>query len=150
MGSFGDSEFSYPRFLKVPFVFVPSGNPLPLEWMAEHPGFVRFAATFRPRPEAEPPPELDAQVAAAPLETPEPQAGPVRHARDHIWRIVPLAMTEGDPRLARPFPDRLLKIVPPPRPLLPPLPDTRLAWLCRIVPPPGPREPPARSRPYCL
>lgn len=36
--------------LRVPFVFVPHGAPKPVEWMAAHPGWVSFPATFRPRP----------------------------------------------------------------------------------------------------
>jgi hypothetical protein len=38
-----------PNTLVVPFIFVPHGHPLPLEWMHEHPGWVRFPATFVPR-----------------------------------------------------------------------------------------------------
>ncbi len=44
----GDPRFPYPRFLRVPFIFVPHGAPPPLEWMAEHPGWVKFPATFIP------------------------------------------------------------------------------------------------------
>ncbi|WP_284943942.1 AHH domain-containing protein [Acidisoma cladoniae] len=35
--------------LRVPFVFIPRGAPRPLEWMAAHPGWVKFPATFVPR-----------------------------------------------------------------------------------------------------
>lgn len=35
---------------KVPFLFVKHGDPLPLEWMAAHPGWVKFPATLVPRP----------------------------------------------------------------------------------------------------
>jgi hypothetical protein len=38
-----------PNTLVVPFIFVPHGHPLPIEWMHEHPGWVRFPATFVPR-----------------------------------------------------------------------------------------------------
>ena len=36
--------------IAVPFVFVRHGDPLPVEWMARHPGWVRFPATLVPRP----------------------------------------------------------------------------------------------------
>jgi hypothetical protein len=36
--------------LRVPFIFVPHGAPKPVEWMAAHPGWVSFSATFHPRP----------------------------------------------------------------------------------------------------
>ena len=39
-----------PDELRVPFVFVPTGAPDPVEWMARHPGWVRFPATFKPHP----------------------------------------------------------------------------------------------------
>jgi hypothetical protein len=35
--------------LVVPFIFVPHGDPPPLEWMAAHPDWIRVAATFVPR-----------------------------------------------------------------------------------------------------
>ena len=141
MWNFGDNEFPYPSFLKVPFVFVPKGNPPPLDWMAEHPGFVTFAATFVPRSQPGPPPEAEPETVFAPHEQPSPEPAPSRRLRDDLWRIVPQPMMEADPRLARPFPDRLLKIVPPPRARLPRLRDTWPEWLRRILPPPGPRAP---------
>ena len=49
--------------LRLPFLFVPHGDPLPLAWMAEHPGWVRIPATFVPR------------------EPPRPAAGARRHVR---------------------------------------------------------------------
>ena len=117
MGSFGDNAFPYPRFLKVPFVFVPKGAPRPLEWMAEHPGFVTFAATFVPRRQTTPPQDS----------VPEPEADTVVHGLDRSAH--PFGRTDDDIR----------RVVPPARPLLSSLPDTRPAWLRRIVPPPGPR-----------
>jgi putative chitinase len=36
--------------IKTPFVFVRHGDPPPLDWMARHPGWVRFPATLVPRP----------------------------------------------------------------------------------------------------
>lgn len=128
MWNFGDNEFPYPSFLKVPFVFVPKGNPLPLDWMAAHPNFVTFAATFLPRPQPGLPPEAEPGTASPP-----PEADRVQNHHDDI-------MMEGDPRLTRPLSDQLLKIVPPPRPLLPQLVDTRPEWIRRILPPPRPSE----------
>ncbi len=37
-----------------PFVFVRHGDPLPLDWMARHPGWIRFPATLVPRPTPRP------------------------------------------------------------------------------------------------
>ena len=117
MGSFGDNAFPYPRFLKVPFVFVPKGAPRPLEWMAEHPGFVTFAATFVPRRQTTPPQDA----------VPEAEADTVVHGLDRS------AHPSGRPD------DDIRRVVPPARPLLSSPPDTRPAWLRRIVPPPAPR-----------
>ena len=38
-----------PNTLRVPFIFVPAGDRPPLEWMREHPGWVRIPATWIPR-----------------------------------------------------------------------------------------------------
>ena len=38
--------------LESPFLFVPHGAPEPTEWMRKHPGWVKFPATFVPRPPA--------------------------------------------------------------------------------------------------
>jgi hypothetical protein len=38
-----------PNTLVVPFVFVPRGHPPPTEWLAAHPGWIRFPATMIPR-----------------------------------------------------------------------------------------------------
>ena len=38
-----------PGDLQTPFLFVPHGDPLPLDWMARHPGWVKFPATMVPR-----------------------------------------------------------------------------------------------------
>jgi hypothetical protein len=35
--------------LRIPFIFVPRGAPMPREWMAAHPGWVKIPATFVPR-----------------------------------------------------------------------------------------------------
>ena len=39
----GAPRFPSSRYLRVPFVFVPKGNPLPFYWMAANPGFVALA-----------------------------------------------------------------------------------------------------------
>ena len=122
MWNFGDNEFPYPSFLKVPFVFVPKGNPPPLEWMAAHPGFVTFAATFVPRSHPTPLPEAEPGAVFAPHEAPQPEAAPVQRLRDD-------------------FPDRLLEVVPPPQAQLPPPPDMRPRWLHRLLPPPADVDP---------
>lgn len=38
--------------LETPFIFVPHGDPEPVEWMARHPGYVKIPATFVPHPPA--------------------------------------------------------------------------------------------------
>ena len=40
--------------IKTPFMFVRHGDPLPLDWMARHPGWVKFPATLVPRPTPRP------------------------------------------------------------------------------------------------
>jgi len=40
--------------IETPFVFVRHGDPLPLDWMARHPGWVKFPATLVPRPTPQP------------------------------------------------------------------------------------------------
>ncbi len=44
-----DDKSSEPDTLEVPFVFVKHGDPEPTEWMAAHPGWVKFPATMVPR-----------------------------------------------------------------------------------------------------
>jgi hypothetical protein len=60
----GDPRFPYPRYLGVDFVFVPDGNPLPLEWMAAHPNYVTISAVFVPDPPREPNMGLEPQTRA--------------------------------------------------------------------------------------
>ena len=43
------SETTNSDDLNVPFLFVRHGDPLPAEWMARHPGWVKFPATMVPR-----------------------------------------------------------------------------------------------------
>jgi hypothetical protein len=49
MAEYDTADPNDPNTLVVPFIFVPHGCPLPVEWMAEHPGWVRFPATMVPR-----------------------------------------------------------------------------------------------------
>jgi hypothetical protein len=35
--------------LKLPFIFVPHGEPEPTEWLARHPDYIKLPATFVPR-----------------------------------------------------------------------------------------------------
>jgi hypothetical protein len=59
MDDFG-RQFPYPRYLKVPFIFLADGEPEPPEWTQfkrDYPGWVMFRATFVP----EPSPVLDAE-----------------------------------------------------------------------------------------
>jgi hypothetical protein len=44
-----DDPFGGPDDLKTEFVFVNRGDPPPLDWMARHPGWVRFPAVMIPR-----------------------------------------------------------------------------------------------------
>ena len=45
--------------LEIPFIFVPHGAPEPTEWMALHPGWVKFPATFVPHGAAREPVPVD-------------------------------------------------------------------------------------------
>jgi hypothetical protein len=60
----GDPRFPYSRYLKVPFVFVPDGNPPPLEWMRENPNYVTVRGVFIPDPPREPNMGLEPQTRA--------------------------------------------------------------------------------------
>lgn len=55
--------------LRVPFVFVPDGEPDPVEWMNAHPGWLRIPATVRPDPS----PDHTNPDAALPVGTPTPR-----------------------------------------------------------------------------
>jgi hypothetical protein len=45
--------FNSSDLLRVPFNFVPKGDPDPVEWLALHPGAIRIPARFVPRPSGE-------------------------------------------------------------------------------------------------
>jgi rare lipoprotein A (peptidoglycan hydrolase) len=61
-----------PNTLRIPFVFVPHGNPLPLAWIAEHPDYFSVPATMVPHGTRPPPPRGDG--CGDPLETAPPPA----------------------------------------------------------------------------
>lgn len=84
--------------LRVPFVFVPHGASKPVEWMAAHPGWVSFPATFRPRP-------MPASRDSADLETRSLQA----------WR------EEDQAPIPARRPDWHRQVVPQPPPPRPPV-----------------------------
>jgi hypothetical protein len=70
MDDFG-RQFPYPRYLKVPFIFLADGEPEPPEWAQfkrDYPGWVMFRATFVP----EPPPVLEAEPAQHHVPNSEP------------------------------------------------------------------------------
>ena len=59
MDNFG-RQFPYPRYLKVPFIFLADGEPEPPEWAQfkrDYPGWVVFRGWFVPEPPAELEPE---------------------------------------------------------------------------------------------
>ena len=69
----GDGE--RPDELRVPFIFVPHGHPEPKEWMARHPGWVKFPAVMVPRvkPDAQPawlPAVPESMLASLPMQGP--------------------------------------------------------------------------------
>lgn len=80
-------SFPYPRYLRVPFIFVPHGAPMPLDWMAEHPGWVKISATFVPR--AAPEPEWPAG------EVPVFEAEEPRRRNPHFIIVRPCPATIG-------------------------------------------------------
>jgi hypothetical protein len=43
-----DWPFNSPDLLKMPFIFVPDGDPVPTEWLARHPDAIRIRARFVP------------------------------------------------------------------------------------------------------
>jgi len=82
-----DEDAAGPDDLVVPFIFVPHGDPEPTEWMARHPGWVRFPATLVPRADPRPggeatprhPPPTVSPSAAQPA--PRPAKAPARRGR---------------------------------------------------------------------
>lgn len=45
--------FDSPDLIRIPFIFVPHGDPWPVEWLAEHPDAIRIPARFVPRRQTE-------------------------------------------------------------------------------------------------
>jgi hypothetical protein len=118
----GDPRFPYPRFLRVPFVFVPHGNPPPLEWMEEHPNYVTIPAIFVPHIPPEPNMEFGSEPAVAALLDPLPE----------------------EPIYEEPEAEVEPEAPPPPRPLLYPHPRGPRPDDLRRVPPPGRKRGPGR------
>ena len=58
--------------LEVAFLFVPRGDPEPTEWMAAHPGWVKFPATMVPRAPDPAPAPASLPVASATPDEPQP------------------------------------------------------------------------------
>jgi hypothetical protein len=125
-----DRQFPYPRFLRVPFIFIPKGTPEGPEgaaFKAAHPGWVKFPAAFVPRPqpaldaEAQPEPAVSEQPQAEPwsLETPGPDARPWP---GHLRQIPRPTRSNSGNRLAGP---RHRSSAPPPVPFPPPVPPPR-------------------------
>lgn len=80
--------------LRVPFCFVPQGKTLPTDWAAAHPGFVKFPATLRMKPDSALPPEL------RPLPL------------DHDWPSPAVMATRHGAMGAGAGPDGLLSVAP--------------------------------------
>ena len=78
-----DDDELGPDELRVPFVFVPDGAPDPVEWMAEHPGWVRFPATLvphepsAPEPDPSPSPPAGSRTELYPMGVPVSLGAPV-------------------------------------------------------------------------
>jgi hypothetical protein len=152
-----DPRFPCPRYLKVPFAFVPDGNPPPLQWMRDNPNYVTVRGVFIPHPPSEtgtasePRPEAEGQ-----LELPQ-DVGTYEIVIDYEGNFVarpvppltpqPAPWTEPQPEAngqAEPQPEEPIYEEPAPEPEVEPEPPPRPDYL-RCVPPPGPRR--ARNGP---
>ena len=75
------SDREGPNEFRVPFIFVPHGHPEPKEWMARHPGWVKFPAVMVPRAELDQQPASPAAAwppaVPAPMPASLPMQGPV-------------------------------------------------------------------------
>ncbi len=78
-----------PGDLVVPFVFVPHGATMPLEWMTVHPGWVKFPAVLVPRSEG----AAGWDVALRAPDAPEANAGSIGGIVEVAKTIVPAAET---------------------------------------------------------
>lgn len=113
--------------LRVPFIFVPDGTPPELtRFKADHPGWVRFRATFRPQPGSSSlvtpmPPMPVAETQTRPQETvrdPWPPRRPARVCTARVWRRPASSSLEGRRRACPPMPRRSP----------PPMRDRRACW----------------------
>jgi hypothetical protein len=145
----GDPRFPSSRYLRVPFIFVPKGSPPPLEWMREHPQYLRVLGFFTPRPPPEPNMGLEPQPGAEGQAEPPPEKLVLEVVIDYAgkWTIRPVEPLTPRPA-PRSEPSRPQDPEPEVEPEPPPPPAReRPAWQ-RVVPPPGPLiYPPARERP---
>ncbi len=48
MSDSSEWPFDSPDLLKIPFIFVPDGDPVPTAWLARHPDAIRIRARFVP------------------------------------------------------------------------------------------------------
>jgi hypothetical protein len=62
MYDFADPDDS--NTIRIPFIFVPHGHPLPTEWLRDHPGAFRVPAVFVPRSDDGQPASLDIDMEA--------------------------------------------------------------------------------------
>jgi hypothetical protein len=89
-----DRQFPYPRYLRMPFIFIPDGSPDGPDvaaFKAAHPGWVRLRATFIPRPQPEPEPAQWQVAGAEPTAWDQPK--PENGARlDHRMTVDPASM----------------------------------------------------------
>jgi hypothetical protein len=138
----GDPRFPYPRFLGVDFVFVPHGNPLPLEWMAAHPNYVTISAVFIPDPPSELNMGLGPQTGVeAQLELLQ-DVGTYEVVIDYAgnWTIRPVEPLTPQPAPRIEPPSAQPQEARPPGPILDPQPKEPRPDYLRCVPPPGPRR----------
>jgi hypothetical protein len=149
----GDPRFLYPRFLRVACVIVPKGTPPPLEWVREHPQYLRVPGFFTPRPHPEPNMGLEPQPAAKGQAEPPPEKLVLEVEIDYAgnWTIRPVPpltpqpapWTEPQPEAdgqAEPQPEEPIYEEPAPEPEVEPEPPPPRPAYLRCVPPPGPRR----------
>jgi hypothetical protein len=128
MDDFG-RQFPYPRYLTVPFIFVPDGNdgcPELAQFKRDYPGWVTFRATFTPTstPILEPAPQPELAVLEKPAAESEPvkQSGPDARPRpEHLRQIPPATISSG----SRPTGPHHRSAAPPPVPFPWPVPPPR-------------------------
>jgi hypothetical protein len=106
-----DRQFAYPRYLTVPFIFVPDGNeggPELAQFKRDYPGWVTFRATFTPTPQ----PVLESESAMVQRQA----LGPTEWAEPEPWAEAEAPAPEVPPAATDRRPERIRKVVPPPEP----------------------------------